>query len=246
MNWLDADPGVLAVVVAALLLAYYVIVEPWWGKSAFARLTARRPDDPTALVRFYRLTVGTQCVATAVVLLTVLLDPGVVAGSIGILLPSFADLPPWVVGGGIGIVLVLAFAVVQALRARNGTGGLTAAPANLSPMIPVTATERRWAAVVAVGAGVSEELVFRGLLLAVAVGLGVAPVLAAVVLTVLFGVIHLYQGVAGVLSATLFGGLMAAVALSTGSLLLPVLLHVALDLRGLLLTRPAEQSGQPR
>lgn len=239
MNWLDADPGVLAVVVSALLLAYYVTVEPWWGRSAFARLTARRADDPSALVAFYRLTVGVQCVATVVVLLTVLLDPGVGAGSIGIVAPSFTDLPPWVVGGGVGIVLVLVVAVVQAARARNGSGGLTAAPANLSPMIPVTATERRWAAVVAVGAGISEELVFRGLLLAVAVGLGVSPVLAAVVLTVLFGAVHLYQGVAGAVSATVFGGLMAAVALSTGSLLLPVLLHVALDLRGLLLTRPA-------
>ena len=48
------------------------------------------------------------------------------------------------------------------------------------------------------------------------------------------------------LSATVFGALMAAVALATGSLLLPVLLHIALDLRGLLLTRPAEQSGRPR
>ena len=68
-----------------------------------------------------------------------------------------------------------------------------------------------------------------------------APVVAAVVLTLLFGVVHLYQGVAGVVSATLLGALMAAVALATGSLLLPVLLHAAIDLRGLLLTRPTAQ-----
>ena len=163
MSWLDADPGVLAVVVAALLLAYYVLVEPWWGKSMFARLTAQRPHDPSALVRFYRLTVGVQVVATVVVLLTVLLDPGVGAGSIGLLPPDFTDVPPWVVGGGIGLLLAIGVSAVQAFRARNGRGGgLTAAPATLSAMIPVTTVERRWAAAVAVGAGVSEELVFRG------------------------------------------------------------------------------------
>lgn len=238
-TWLDADPGVLAVVVAALLVGYYVVVEPWWGKSVFARLTARRPHDPSALIAFYRLTVGTQCVATVVVVLTVLFDPGVGAGSIGIGLPALGDVPPAVIGGGVGIVIVIVIAVVQTIRARRTGGRLPVAPTNLSPMIPVTAAERRWAATVAVGAGVSEELVFRGLLLAVAVGLGVAPVLAAVVLSVLFGVVHLYQGVRGVVTATLFGAVMATIALGTGSLLLPVLLHAAIDLRGLLLSRPA-------
>lgn len=149
-------------------------------------------------------------------------------------------LPSVVVGGLAGMAVAVGVAVVLAVRGRRRGAGLPVAPAAIAPMVPVTRTERWWAAGVSVGAGVSEELVFRGLLLAVAVGLGASPLLAAGLLSVVFGAVHLYQGVAGVVTTTLFGAVMAAMALSTGSLLLPVLLHVAVDLRSLLLTRPAE------
>lgn len=80
---------------------------------------------------------------------------------------------------------------------------------------------------------------FRGLLLAVGVGLGLHPVLVVAVLTVVFGAAHYYQGVPGMLATAFVGAVMSALALATGSLLLPIVLHVAIDLRGLLLTRPA-------
>jgi membrane protease YdiL (CAAX protease family) len=51
---------------------------------------------------------------------------------------------------------------------------------------------------------------------------------------VAFGLAHAYQGRAGIVTTGLLGGIMAAVYLDTGSLLLPVLLHAAIDLRFLL------------
>lgn len=241
MTWLDTDPRWVALVLSGALLAYYVAVEPWWGRSMFARLERSRPHDPTALVAFYRVTVGVQVATVAAVAVAVLADAGVGAGSIGLALPAAPDssLTPLLAGAVIGTALALGAGLLLGLRAARAGQGLPVAPVAISPMIPVTRTERWWAAAVAVGAGISEELVFRGLLLAVAVGLGMPPVLAAVGLTVVFGMAHLYQGIRGVVTTALFGGVMSAIALGTESLLVPIVLHAAVDLRSLLLTRPA-------
>jgi len=242
MTWMDANPGPIAIVISGFLLAYYVAVEPRWGKTAFARLTRKRLHDPGALLAFDWLTVAVQCAAVAAVVLAVLLDPGVGAATIGLVLPAAPDDAqlPVIIGGAVGIAAVVVVALVLAIRATRRGTDLPMAPAATSAMIPVTCTERWWAAAVAVGAGISEELVFRGLLLAVAVGVGLPPVLAAAVLTVVFGAAHLYQGVRGLLMATLFGGVMSVITLGTQSLLLPIVLHTAIDLRALLLTRPAQ------
>ncbi|MFC4950667.1 CPBP family intramembrane glutamic endopeptidase [Pseudonocardia sp. GCM10023141] len=210
------------------------------GRAVFAKLARQRRHDPGALISFFRLTVGVQWSALAAVALTLVLDRGVSSGSIGLALPNWpAGAGPVLISASIGLAAAVAAGIVLGVRgARSGTG-LPVAPESIAPMIPVTRTERYWAAAVAVGAGASEELVFRGLLLAVAVGLGLHPVLAAAVLTVVFGAAHRYQGVGGVVTTTVFGAVMSAIALGTQSLLLPIVLHAALDLRALLLTRPA-------
>ena len=59
---------------------------------------------------------------------------------------------------------------------------------------------------------------------------GILVLIAAVA----FGLAHAYQGLAGIVTTGVLGGVMAAVYLQTGSLLLPVLLHAVIDLRFLL------------
>nr|WP_240942262.1 CPBP family intramembrane glutamic endopeptidase [Planosporangium thailandense] len=109
-------------------------------------------------------------------------------------------------------------------------------------MLPRTRAERWHALAVAVGAGVSEELAFRGLLIATGVALfGVSPYVAAAALIVLFGVAHLYQGVGGMVGTALVGALLTGLYLASGSLLLPIVLHVVIDIRSLLLV-PAPRS----
>ena len=65
------------------------------------------------------------------------------------------------------------------------------------------------------------------------------------VAAVAFGLAHAYQGGVGILTTGVLGGIMAALYLETGSLLLPVLLHAVIDLRFLLV--PARVlPGRPR
>jgi membrane protease YdiL (CAAX protease family) len=58
---------------------------------------------------------------------------------------------------------------------------------------------------------------------------------------VIFGFAHLYQGIAGVLGTALIGALLVGLYLSTGSLLLPILVHAIIDIRAFLLV-PAPAS----
>jgi uncharacterized protein len=81
----------------------------------------------------------------------------------------------------------------------------------------------------AVNAGLSEEIFFRlllPLLFTEATGL---PILACALAAAIFGLVHIYQGWAGVVATTLLGLVMTGVYLSTRSLLLVIALHAALD-----------------
>ncbi|HET7250254.1 MAG TPA: CPBP family intramembrane glutamic endopeptidase [Gemmatimonadales bacterium] len=85
-----------------------------------------------------------------------------------------------------------------------------------------------------------EEVVFRGWLLATLHGpvdlAGTALIVGA---ALGFGFAHAYQGPAGVVLATLAGILFCALYVMSGSLLLPILLHVAVDARFAVLPAPS-------
>ncbi|HEY5800331.1 MAG TPA: CPBP family intramembrane glutamic endopeptidase [Burkholderiaceae bacterium] len=121
----------------------------------------------------------------------------------------------------------------------------------LAPMrylLPVAAAERRWWVALSLSAGVCEEIVFRGLAQQLLhgqphgawhVSLSLAWLLGAL----LFGLCHVYQGPAGIAKTALAGLMFGLLAILTGSLLLPVLLHVLVDLGVLLIYRPGPDTG---
>jgi len=237
--WSHAGFGTLGAGLALVLLAYYVAGEPPLGRWAAARLRRTRSSDPDALLAMYRLTVGCLWASAAVVLAVVAVEPGLELREIGLAWPQLPDGIALAVGVGafVGIAVGLAIGVVVARR-----GGTPApAPQHIAFLLPVTKGERRWAAGVAVTAGIAEELVFRGLFLALAIGLcGLAPLPAAVAVSVVFALAHSYQGVQGVLVTAILGGLLAALVLNAESLLPAMALHILIDLRSLLLTPPVK------
>jgi len=62
-------------------------------------------------------------------------------------------------------------------------------------------------------------------------GIHISFTAALVLSTILFGFAHIYQGWKGVLGTGLVGGVLAYLYLSTGSLLLPIVLHILIDAR---------------
>lgn len=106
-------------------------------------------------------------------------------------------------------------------------------------LFPATRQERRWWIVVALTAGICEEIAFRGFLLQYlrnvwGFGLGIAILVSCVV----FGLQHLYQGAKGAAGTAFLGALFALLFVMSGSLLLPIVLHAVTDLRLLVILKP--------
>ena len=241
----DLGPAALAAVVVAV---YLVLGEPVVGHVLHRRFEGRLRSDPGARRSFYVRLLILEWGLALLVLVVWLAAPGVDAGQVGLRWPQ--EWPGPVTG--VVVVLVLLFVVVstRALRGgallegpgpgvrRPGEGRHAEPPGHATlALLPRTSGERRLFTVVGVTAGVCEEWLYRGFFLAVVVGrwpVGCRPASSSLIAAVAFGLAHAYQGVAGVVTTGVLGGVMAAVYLQTGSLLLPVLLHAVIDLRFLL------------
>ncbi|MFJ8063682.1 CPBP family intramembrane glutamic endopeptidase [Psychrobacillus sp. NPDC096426] len=100
-------------------------------------------------------------------------------------------------------------------------------------MLPITLRERILFIFVAITAGFCEEVVFRSVLLYYFEHLPFefSIVSLIIVLSLLFGIVHLYQGWKGVLGTAYLGGILLYVFLVTGNLWLCILIHFLIDVK---------------
>ena len=98
----------------------------------------------------------------------------------------------------------------------------------LTDILPTSKREERWFYGVSTNAGVTEELIFRGFLLWYLAHF-MGPVWGALVATALFTFAHAYQGVRLLPGIAITSAVMVGLYLYTQSLLLPILLHIAVD-----------------
>jgi membrane protease YdiL (CAAX protease family) len=244
----DLGPAALSAVVVA---GYLVVGEPVVGHVLHRRFEGRLRTDDGARRSFYTRLLVLEWGLAVLALVVWLSAPGVDAAAVGLRWPQSWPGPIAVAA----TVLVLGFVVVSTRALRSG--GLARAAAELRrpgegrhaepavhatlALLPRTTAERRLFTLVGVTAGVCEEWLYRGFLLAVvaAVGGGLPmPVLVAIG-ALAFGLAHAYQGVAGIVTTGVLGGVMAGLYLGTGSLLLPIVLHALIDLRFLLVPTSA-------
>jgi len=118
----------------------------------------------------------------------------------------------------------------QKIRAKVKGRGIDA-------LLPDTHQEQRWMAAVSIGAGISEELLFRGFLFYYLI-LWFPHIHSrecALLTSLIFGMAHLYQGWKGMLSTAFAGLVFAGLYVLTGNLLVPMVVHATMDLRALLI-----------
>ncbi len=224
----------LALAIAAVLLVAAVVADLLLSPRYVRRVRALvAAGDRRARSRMYALTVSIGWTG-ATIALVLLLAGGLSLADVGFRLPDPGSMDRWagpLVGAGIALGVGTALARRGAARPLAG---------DVEVLLPTTSRERRWYAAVAVTAGITEEVVYRALALTVLLALlpgGRWP--AIVVAAVMFGLGHVYQGVAGVLVTAGLAVALGLLYLHTGSLLPGIVVHALLDLRILLLPAPA-------
>ena len=130
-----------------------------------------------------------------------------------------------------GLLVVYAFRGLSGRFGWRETGVVRA-------IMPVKGGEKGVFALLAVAAGVFEELVFRGFLPLFLLPWTGSYLAGALPVAVVFGFLHAYQGRHGIARTAAMGGILAAGVAWTGSLWPSIFAHAALDLiLGLILAR---------
>jgi len=137
-----------------------------------------------------------------------------------------------IIVAAIGIALA-AGAVLGIVAARRETEIPTVG--DVQALLPRNRAELKWGALLSINAGVVEELLFRLGLPALVLGFTGNALVACIVSVLVFGALHAYQGIAGVIGATIIGGVFMAIYLLSGSIVLAIVVHALFDLRSLVL-----------
>jgi len=219
-----------------LLVVFLPPIGAWQFRRLKARVAAGEPD---ARVGQYRVIVAEQVLLTGAVL-SLWLGLG---RPWGLLAPSVPGAWGWLEAvGWAAAALAVVLLVVQVVALARDEEALAAARRQIEPLaafLPHTGRELRNFRLVSLAAGIGEEIIYRGFALAwlAAVSSSVAGLdpggalaVAAVGSSLIFGVAHAYQGPAGIVKTGVIGLILAGLALATGGLLAPMLVHAVVDL----------------
>ena len=233
----------MIVAFAHILVAYVVLVMPWIGRYKYQKLEQHLAARiPNARLRFYHLTVLQQWLLVAIVLLFAQLA-SVNWRSLGLMAPY-----SWAATEALLIMFAVALGLSVILFRYTGDRFLRRFLKMAGALIPATATERIWFAGVSLGAGVTEELLFRGFLLWYLSffwpQLKLVPLI--VISSLLFGFCHIYQGWMGIIGTSVLGAVLAWMYIATGSLVLPATIHALIDLRVLAILTPGRMGSLQR
>lgn len=211
-----------------LILLVAAPLEGWYSYRKLARVPAA--ERSRARMDWYRSVIVMEWGMVALVLaLWLMAGRGLIA--LGITLPLGTKL---LIGLGVTVPLaVLLFLQGRAALAAQGAAleRLQAQVAAASEIIPRSDAEHTRFRVVAWTAGICEEILYRGYLIAY-LAVFMDPRAGVLVAAVLFGIGHAYQGIAGVVRTAFLGAGMGLLFVYSGSLLWPIILHVLIDLQG--------------
>jgi len=136
---------------------------------------------------------------------------------------------------GIGLALAITYIVFAGMQRRTALRRPDIADSvrkqlgRADALMPHTAREYRLFQMVAITAGICEEVLYRGFVIwYLAIWTALIP--AALLSSILFGFAHIYIGLPHVLRTTIVGAVFAILVLGTGSLWPAIFLHAAIDL----------------
>lgn len=225
----------LSLTIASLFILYALLLQPIFRYADYQKFSREVVAQPTLRSRYYLRTIGTKWLWVAVIGVILLLG-SVSPANLGARPPDDWTYTLLLVGE-IVILLPIALVVIVWRIKKTRRPGLARLLSGVRDLLPHTPQESRLWLLLSVSAGICEEIVFRGFLPWYLLSLNhfsdlqVSLLTAVILSSLLFGFAHLYQGWKGVLATGLIGAFLAYLYVITGSLILPIILHILVDAR---------------
>jgi membrane protease YdiL (CAAX protease family) len=216
-------------IVDHLFIFLLFVVQPIYGAISFRRYIARVNAGQAAdRVKLYRQTIIMQWIALAVLAVVWYLY-GRPLANVGFTTPSGTGF--WI---GLGVVtLVIAYLLYAWRESKHEKDGKLLAQleslGDLIHFLPQTKRDLNYFVAASITAGTVEEIIYRGFVLWYLSFL--MPLWAAILLSsIIFGCGHGYQGISGGIKTGLVGLAFALLYVGTGSIWLPIIAHILLDI----------------
>jgi len=219
--------------VLAHLIFLIILVLPVQAMKGIKALDKAVAMRPAARLEFYQSSIVGQWIIVLLVAVAVL-GSGSVLSTLGVAWPIWTA-ETFAVTLIVVLLTLTQTPIVPAVRTRLANSpSLLRALYPLRNLLPRSKKEReRWVSLSAT-AGICEEIIFRGFLFFyVQDVLGLSLYSAVIISSAIFGISHAYQGTGNVLRTGAIGLLFGTTYAMTDSLLVPIVLHVVLDLGGL-------------
>lgn len=234
--------------IVALLVVLYIVGNLTFGPRRFRKTMQGFALQPTRRARFYVGKVVAQWLGMLIVGLIALFS-AVPLSTWGLRAPYYGflhdlDAPAYTswlftlfVIVAVGLCTLLGITGAERRLENPDRVARLRRRIKTAEMLPHTAVERRLWLLFSISTGISEEIMYRGFLpwfflqADNILRLHISFWLAVALATLFFTIAHSYQGLGGMLFALLFGFLCVDIYYLTGSLLLPVALHIIMDAR---------------
>ena len=250
-------------IVVDIILAAYIVRECISFVTRYRRLKEEvASGDPQARTRLYRETIIFEWVSAGLAVIALRFDWRTLnpnsLGLHGSRLPQALTLSfnrdmllGMILPFAIGMIAMVVWAI---WRKRRGGIAVPSASASrwhrlmpdFAALAPVTKHERLLWVLVALSAGICEEIVFRGwLLFSLHSVAGLQGTLLLATAAALFGLGHAYQKITGVILTAFLGLVFCVIYVKTGSLVVPIVLHCLVDLKFAILPAPRPERTAP-
>ncbi len=212
-----------------ILLIFFVlgVIVPWRGRAKLQHLLAKPRVEPAERISLYCSTIAFQWLATAVAAWRAWTH-GFTARQLGLAMPERLT---------VTVIAVLGAAVIVTLQWLNlRRMGRSASPlrrplqALAERILPQSTMELIPFFALSITAGLCEEFLYRGFAMAALSRTGLPVGVVILVSSVIFGLAHLYQGRAGLVSTMVLGILFGVSRAALGSLVPAILWHMGVDL----------------
>jgi len=200
----------------------YGLVYPVYALVAFSGINRRINQNEAYRMKDYRSTIILFLALTLLVLVNLISGLPV----------AIKIIPELGLPAVIFSILILAFIIVQA-RQKVGPDDLRVIRTKMEPVwpyMPKNKKELNYFIVLSCAAAICEELVFRFYLYHTIKEWGIATWMTVVIVNVLFSVTHVGSGARNMLSTFFLGIVFSIIYYFSGTILLPIILHAAIDI----------------